>query len=96
MEILKKPLITEKSQKLQDKAGKYTFIVDKKANKIEIQKAIENMYGVNVEEVNTMIMPSKPKSKFTKSAIISGRRGSYKKALVKLADGETIDFYTDL
>jgi large subunit ribosomal protein L23 len=96
MEILKKPLITEKSQKLQDKAGKYTFIVDKKANKIEIKKSIEQMYGVNVEEVNTLTMPSKPKSKYTKTNIISGRRSSFKKALVKLAEGETIDFYTDL
>ena len=54
------------------------------------------MYGVNVAEVNTNTMPSKPKSKFTKSNIISGRRGSYKKAVISLSAGEEIDFYTDL
>ncbi|HMU98100.1 MAG TPA: 50S ribosomal protein L23 [Chitinophagales bacterium] len=96
MGILKKPLITEKSQKLQDSSKKYTFIVDKKANKVAIKRAIEEMYGVNVAEVNTNTMPSKPKSKYTKSNIISGRRGSYKKAVISLSAGEEIDFYTDL
>lgn len=96
MEILKKPLITEKTQKLQDSVQKYTFIVDKKANKVAIKRAIEQMYGVNVEEVNTNTMPSKPKSRYTKTNIISGRKSSYKKAIVSLAEGETIDFYTDL
>ena len=96
MEILKKPLITEKSQNLQDSSKKYTFIVDKKANKVAIKKAIEEMYGVNVSEVNTNTMPSKPKSKYTKTNVISGRRSSYKKAIISLAQGEEIDFYTDL
>jgi large subunit ribosomal protein L23 len=96
MDILKKPLITEKAQKLQDTVKKYTFIVDKKANKVAIKRTIEQMYGVNVEDVNTNTMPSKPKSKYTKSNIISGRKGSYKKAIVTLSEGEAIDFYTDL
>lgn len=96
MEILKKPLITEKSQNLQDKAQKYTFIVDKKANKLEIKRAIEKMYGVTVEEINTNTMPSKPKSRYTKTNIISGKKGSYKKAIISLSEGETIDFYSDL
>ena len=96
MGILKKPLITEKASAQSDKVGKYTFIVDKKANKVEIKKAIEKMYGVNVEEVNTSNMPSKPKARYTQTAIISGRKGGYKKAVVQVAKGETIDFYNEL
>ena len=93
MEILKKPLITEKASALSEKAGKYTFLVNKKANKVEIKKAVEKMYGVNVEEVNTLIIASKPKNRNTKTRVISGRKSSYKKAIVKVAQGEVIDFY---
>ncbi|MCB9032470.1 MAG: 50S ribosomal protein L23 [Chitinophagales bacterium] len=96
MDILKKPLISEKASAITEKHNKYAFIVDKKANKIEIKKAVEQMYGVNVEEVNTAIMPSKPKSRYTKKAILTGRKGAYKKAIVKIAEGEEIDFYNDL
>ena len=96
MEILKKPLITEKASALSEKAGKYTFMVNKKANKLEIKKAVEKMYGVNVEEVNTLIIASKPKSRNTKTRVGSGRKGSYKKAIVKVAAGETIDFYNEI
>ena len=96
MEILKKPLITEKASALSEKAGKYTFLVEKKANKLEIKKAVEKMYGVNVEEVNTLIIASKPKNRNTKTRVISGRKGSYKKAIVKVAAGETIDFYNEI
>jgi large subunit ribosomal protein L23 len=96
MEVLKKPLITEKTSAQSESAGKYTFLVEKKANKVEIKKAVEKMYGVNVEEVNTSVMPSKPKNRNTKTRIISGRKGSYKKAVVKVAQGETIDFYNEI
>ncbi len=96
MEVLKKPLITEKASALSEKAGKYTFLVEKKANKVEIKKAVEKMYGVNVEEVNTSVMASKPKNRNTKTRVISGRKGSYKKAIVKVAKGETIDFYNEI
>ena len=96
MEILKKPLITEKASALSEKSGKYTFLVEKKANKVEIKKAVEKMYGVNVEEVNTSVMASKPKNRNTKTRVISGRKGSYKKAIVKVAAGETIDFYNEI
>lgn len=96
MEILKKPLITEKASALSEKAGKYTFLVNKKANKVEIKKAVEKMYGVNVEEVNTLIIASKPKSRNTKTRVVSGRKGSYKKAIVKVAKGEIIDFYNEI
>ena len=96
MEILKKPLITEKASALSEKEGKYTFLVEKKANKVEIKKAIEKMYGVNVEEVNTAIIASKPKNRNTKTQVISGRKPSYKKAIVKVAKGEVIDFYNEI
>lgn len=96
MEILKKPLITEKASALSENAGKYTFLVEKKANKVEIKKAVEKMYGVNVEEVNTAIIASKPKNRNTKTRVISGRKSSYKKAIVKVAKGETIDFYNEI
>lgn len=96
MEILKKPLITEKASALSEKAGKYTFLVDKKANKVEIKKAVEKMYGVNVEEVNTAIIASKPKNRNTKTQIISVENRASKKAIVKVAAGEIIDFYNEI
>lgn len=92
MSILKKPIVTEKVSALNE-SGRYGFIVDKNANKIQIRNAIEKDYGVTVDSVNTMIYPGKSKSKYTKSKVISGRTSSYKKAIVKVADGDVIDFY---
>jgi large subunit ribosomal protein L23 len=92
MSILKKPIVTEKVSALNE-SGRYGFIVDKKANKIQIRNAVEQNYGVTVESVNTMIYPGKAKSKYTKSKVIAGRTSSYKKAIIKVADGEIIDFY---
>jgi large subunit ribosomal protein L23 len=91
--ILIKPLISEKSEKLSTKEDKYTFIVDNKANKIEIKQAVEALYSVTVTDVNTITMPAKRKSRFTKTGIVKGERPSYKKAIVKLADGDSIDLY---
>ena len=71
-------------------------MVNKKANKIEIRQAVEDMYNVNVASVNTMVMPAKAKSRNTRSGIIRGHISSYKKAVVKLADGEEIDFFGDI
>ena len=92
MTVLKRPLVTEKISELNEK-GKYGFIVDKKANKIEIKKAVEKMYGVTVEKVATMRYPGKEKSRYTKSRIITGKTPSFKKAIVTLAEGDVIDFY---
>lgn len=92
MSILKKPLVTEKMS-AQNEAGKYGFIVDKGANKVEIKKAVEKTYGVTVESVNTMVYAGKSKTKYTKSRVVSGRTASYKKAIVQVAEGEIIDFY---
>ena len=96
MDILKKPIITEKQTIATDKLGTYGFIVEKKTNKIQIKKVIEKAYGVHVTDIRTMGMPAKAKSRFTKAGILSGRKSGYKKAIVTLADGETIDFFTDL
>lgn len=96
MEILIRPLITEKMSSLQEKQGKYGFIVDRSANKIEIKKAIEKAYGVNVTKVNTLRYDGKRKMRYTKTGIIEGRSQGYKKALVSVAAGETIDFYANI
>lgn len=95
MDVLIKPLVTEKIT-AQNEEGKYGFVVDKRANKLEIRKAVEKMYGVNVEDVNTMIYAGKSKSRYTKSKVINGRTPSYKKAIVKVAEGEIIDFYSGI
>lgn len=92
-EVLIKPIVTEKSNKLSEDLNTYAFKVARKANKLEIRKAIEEFYGVTVAEINTIVVPGKAKSKFTKSGFITGRKPGYKKALVKLAEGETIDLY---
>ena len=93
--ILIKPLITEKAETLSEGLNKYSFVVDRKANKVEIRKAVEEMYGVAVTSVNTAVMPGKSKNRTTKSGILRGRISAYKKAVVTLADGEEIDFFGD-
>ncbi len=95
MEILKKPLLTEKITLLTEKLNRYAFKVDPHANKIQIKGAIEIMYGVKVEAVNTMKYAGKLKSRNTKAGSVSGRPSKYKKAIITLKDGETIDFYSN-
>ena len=95
MSVLKKPLVTEKVSSLNEK-GKYGFIVDADANKVEIKKAVEKQYGVNVEQVNTMNVMGKLKTRYTKAGVLSGRKPNYKKAIVTLAEGEVIDFYSNV
>ncbi len=94
--ILVKPLITEKADALAETKSQYTFVVDKGANKIEIRKAVEELYTVSVEAVNTMIIAGKRKSRNTKKGVLHGRTATYKKAVVTLAAGETIDFFGDI
>ncbi len=79
-----------------EKLNRFGFIVNKKANKIQIKNAVEDFYGVDVISVNTMNYSGKEKSRFTKGGVISGRTNSFKKAIVTLADGETIDFYSNI
>ena len=95
MSVLRKPLVTEKVSSLNEK-GKYGFIVDAEANKVEIKKAVEKQYGVNVERVNTMNVMGKLKTRYTKAGVLSGRKPNYKKAIVTLAEGEVIDFYSNV
>lgn len=95
MAILIKPILTEKATSSNDK-GKFSFIVDTKANKVQVKKAVEKTYDVNVVSVNTINVLGKSVSKFTKTGIVSGRKPSYKKAIVKLKEGEFIDFYSQI
>lgn len=98
--ILKKPLITEKISTLTEKAkgGKerYAFIVDYKANKIQIALAIKAMYNVEVDSVNVINCKGKAKSRFTKAKVVSGRTNAYKKAIITVKEGEFIDIYANL
>jgi len=95
-EVLIKPLLTEKSNSQQDTLHRYAFKVARKANKLEIKKAVEDFYGVSVVEVNTMVVPGKSKVRYTKAGYIAGKKPAYKKALVTVAEGETIDLYANI
>ena len=96
MEILKKPVVTEKMNRITEKQSRYGFIVDRRANKIDIKKAVEAMYSVNVESVNTMVLRGKAKSRYTKTGFVSGARPSTKKAIVTLRKGDSIDFFSNI
>jgi large subunit ribosomal protein L23 len=96
MEILKKPILTEKASVLTEKLNRFSFKVDHRANKLEIKQAIEKMYGVNIQAINTMVVFGKSKSRNTKAGVVSGHAPKYKKAIVTLKDGETIDFYSNI
>jgi len=96
MEILRKPLLTEKVTQLTEKLNRYAFVVDPRANKIQIKAAIETMYGVTITDVNTMRYVGKLKSRNTKAGAVSGRAAAYKKAIITLKDGEVIDFYSNI
>ncbi len=93
MDILKKPVITEKYTMLGEKLNKFAFRVSPTATKDEIKSAIETLYGVKIVAVNTMIYPGKSKSRYTKRGYVSGKTTRYKKAVVTLKDGDKIDFY---
>jgi large subunit ribosomal protein L23 len=95
-QILIKPVITEKADALSEKRGKYTFVVNRNANKIEIKKAIADLYNVEVAKVNTLIMPSKARSRNTKAGTIKGSVSAFKKAVITLSEGETINFFGDI
>ncbi|MFY7829785.1 MAG: 50S ribosomal protein L23 [Flectobacillus sp.] len=92
MSIIKRPILTEKTQELQ-KGGQYVFEVAVKSNKIEIAKEIKKMYGVDVESVNTLRQFGKKKSRSTRTKITTGYTSTFKKAIVTVAKGEVIDFY---
>ena len=95
-DVLIKPVLTEKVNKQIEKNRSYTFVVDRRSNKLEIKKAIEIFYGVTVTEVNTNVVPAKAKSRNTKSGVISGFKPAKKKAVVKVAEGEEINLYGEI
>jgi large subunit ribosomal protein L23 len=96
MDIILKPVVTEKMNLKGESLRQYGFVVNKRANKVQIKKAVEELYGVTVESVNTMRYAGKQKSRFTKTGLITGKRNSCKKAVVTLREGETIDFYSNI
>ncbi|WP_369047857.1 50S ribosomal protein L23 [Tenacibaculum sp. UWU-22] len=96
MSILIKPIITEKATNDSELHNRYTFVVNKKANKLEIREALEATYGVTIESVKTMNYPIHRKTKYTKKGLTTGSTGGYKKAVIQLAEGESIDFYNNL
>lgn len=96
MSIIIKPIVTEKITKDGEIFNRFGFVVDKKANKVQIKKAIEAAYGVTVVEVNTMNVRPDRSTKYTKSGMISGKTNAYKKAIVQVQEGETIDFYNNI
>ncbi len=96
MIVLVKPVITEKATQQSEENSVFTFIVHKKANKIQIKTAVEDAYGVAVAKVRTMNYPYERKVKFTKKGVSTSKLGGFKKAIVQLVEGDTIDFYSNL
>ncbi len=96
MESLVKPILTEKMTIQGEKLNRYGFRVDPRANKIQIKKAVEEMYGVSVTAVNTMFYMGKDKRRFTKAGLLVGQANNFKKAIVTLKEGDKIDFYSNI
>lgn len=96
MNILIKPILTEKMNAQSEKFNRYGFIVNTKANKLQIRAAVEAQYGVVVEDVNTINCMGKYKSRFTKAGLLEGRANNFKKAIVTLKGDDKIDFYSNI
>jgi large subunit ribosomal protein L23 len=96
MSVLIKPIVTEKFSAQGETLNKYGFLVDRKANKLQIKQAVEAMYKVGVTEVNTIRYDGKFKTRYTKSGFVQGRTNEMKKAIVTLVQGDKIDFYSNI
>jgi large subunit ribosomal protein L23 len=96
MNIILRPVVTEKMEKLSEKLNQYGFIVEKTANRLQVKKAVEETYGVNVVSVNTLRYGGKSKSRYTRAGLIAGKTNSFKKAIVTLKEGEQIDFFSNI
>lgn len=94
--IIIRPLITEKMTAQGEKEGRYGFVVDRRSNKLEIRDAVEKEFNVTVTGVRTMIVRGKKRTRYTKSQVLRGSSSSWKKAIVTLAQGDSIDFYSNL
>ena len=95
-EVLIKPILTEKANAQQESLRRYAFKVARKANKLEIKKAVEEFYGVSVVDVNTVVVPGKNKTRYTKKGFVQGQKPAFKKAMVTVAEGESIDLYSNI
>jgi large subunit ribosomal protein L23 len=96
MSVLIKPIITEKATLGSELHNRYTFLVHPQANKVEIKKAVEAAYGVSVERVRTLNSGPERKLRYTKTGIQRGKTNATKKAIVQVAEGDAIDFYSNL
>lgn len=96
MSIIIRPIITEKMTAQAEKLNRYGFIVDKRTDKLQIRKEVEDLYGVSVDSVNTIRYAGKRKSRYTKAGFVEGRTNAYKKAIVTLKEGQSIDFYSNI
>ncbi|WP_299579686.1 50S ribosomal protein L23 [uncultured Sunxiuqinia sp.] len=96
MDILIKPIVTEKMTAQSEKFNRYGFVVRREADKQAIKKAVEELYNVSVASVNTMVYGGKNKSRYTKAGVIKGKTAAYKKAIITLVEGDTIDFYSNI
>ncbi len=96
MDIIKKPIVTEKMTSQSEALNRYAFVVDKSANKLQVKKAVEDLYNVTVVKVNTMRYAGKVKSRFTKSGAQVGKTASSKHAVVTVMEGDVIDFYSNI
>ncbi len=96
MDISIKPIITERATKLSEKRNCYTFRVSPDANKYQIKTLVEQLYGVKVASVNTAVVRGKNKSRWTKSGLLRGKTAAWKKAYVTVANGDTIEFFSNI
>ena len=96
MEVIIKPILTEKMTIQGEKLNRYGFIVDIRANKLQVRNAVEKMYNVTVTDVNTINYMGKQKSRYTNAGLLQGRTNNFKKAIVTLKAGDQIDFYSNI
>ena len=96
MDILIKPIVTEKMTDQSEKLNRYGFVVRKEADKEQIKQAVQELYNVSVLSVNPMVYGGKNKSRYTKAGVIKGSTSAWKKAVITLVDGDTIDFYSNI
>jgi large subunit ribosomal protein L23 len=96
MNVLIKPIISEKMTTVADEFNRYGFIVDRKATKSQIKAEVEDIYGVKVRRVNTLIQRGKASSRYTKTGVITGKKNTVKKAIVEISKEEKIDFFSNI
>ena len=92
-DVIKRPILTEKTTRLQEKNNCYVFEVDRRATKTLIKQAVEKIFNVKVRKVNTAIIPGKMRIRYTRNGFIRGKKPPYKKAYVYLEEGYSIDFF---